>query len=61
MLFIKTYICYSVKKKLSSASDLENKFMASGGRMRDGDSQGVWDGHVHTDIFKIDSQEGSTS
>ena len=33
MLFIKTYICYSVKKKLSSASDLENKFMASGGRM----------------------------
>ena len=61
MLFIKTYICYSVKKKLSSASDLENKFMASGGRMRDRDSQGVWDGHVHTDIFKMDSQEGSTS
>ena len=49
------------KKKLSSASDLENKFMASGGRMGARDSQGVWDGHVHTDIFKMDSQQGPTS
>ena len=22
------------------------------------DSQGVWDGHVHTAIFKIDNQQG---
>ena len=24
------------------------------------DRQGVWDGHVHTAIFKTDSQQGST-
>ena len=60
MLLIKTYICYSVKK-LSNASDLENKLMASGERMGERDSQGVWDGHVYTDIFKMDSQQGSTS
>ena len=23
-----------------------------------GDSQGVWDGHVHTAIFKMDNQQG---
>ena len=25
-----------------------------------GKRQGVWDGHVHTAIFKMDSQQGST-
>ena len=25
-----------------------------------GDSKGVWDGHVHTAIFKMDNQPGST-
>ena len=24
------------------------------------DSLGVWDGHVHTTIFKIDNQQGPT-
>ena len=24
------------------------------------DSQGVWDGHVHTGIFKMDNQQGPT-
>ena len=24
------------------------------------DSQGVWDGHVHTAIFKMDNQQGPT-
>ena len=29
-----------------------------GGKMRGTDSQGIWDRHVHTAIFKIDNQEG---
>ena len=29
-----------------------------GGKMRGRDSQGIWDRHVHTAIFKIDNQEG---
>jgi len=28
------------------------------GRMGGRDSQGVWDGHVHTAIFTMDNQEG---
>ena len=28
--------------------------------MGKGGSQGVWDGHVHTAILKVDSQEGPT-
>ena len=24
------------------------------------DSQGVWDGHVHSAIFKMDNQQGHT-
>ena len=24
------------------------------------DGQGIWDGHVHTAIFKTDNQQGST-
>ena len=35
-------------------TDLENKLMVVGGK----DSLGVWDGHVHTAIFKIDNQQG---
>ena len=30
------------------------------GRMEGRDSQGVWDGHVHTAIFKMDNQQGAT-
>ena len=30
------------------------------GRMGGRDSSGVWDGHVHTAIFKIDNQQGPT-
>ena len=34
---------------------------AGGGlRMEGKDSQGIWDGHVHTVIFKIDNQQGPT-
>ena len=28
--------------------------------MRRRDSYGVWDGYVHTDLFKVDNQQGST-
>ena len=31
-----------------------------GGRIRGRDSYGVWDGHVHTAIFKMDNQQGPT-
>ena len=31
-----------------------------GVRTEGGDSQGVWDGHVHTVIFKVDNQQGPT-
>ena len=34
-------------------TDLENKLMVAGGR----DSSGLWEGHVHTAIFKMDDQE----
>ena len=40
----------------SRLTDLENKFMVAGGR----DSQGVWDGHVHSAMFKMDNQQGPT-
>ena len=29
-----------------------------GGRVKGRDSYGVWDGHVHSAIFKMDYQEG---
>ena len=29
-------------------------------RMEGWNRQGVWDGHVHTDIFKMDNQQGHT-
>ena len=31
-----------------------------GGRMGSRDSYGVWNGHVHTAIFKMDDQQGPT-
>ena len=31
-----------------------------GGTMEGRDSQGVWDGHVHTAAFKINNQQGPT-
>ena len=30
------------------------------GKMRGRDSWGVWDGHEHTAIFKMDNQQGPT-
>ena len=37
-------------------TDLENRLMVVGGK----DSLGVWDGHVHTAIFKMANQKGPT-
>ena len=31
-----------------------------GGKNGVKDTQGIWDGHVHTAVFKIDSQQGPT-
>ena len=43
-------------------TDLENELeLTFTGRERAGkDSCGVWDGHVHTDIIKMDNQQGPT-
>ena len=39
-------------------TDLENGLMVAEGVGKDGErnSQGVWDGHVHTAIFKMDNK-----
>ena len=37
---------------------LRTNLWLPGGRMRGRDSWGVWDGHVHTAIFKMDNQQG---
>ena len=37
---------------------LENELMVAGEWGRDG--QGVWEGHVHTAIFKMDNQQLET-
>ena len=34
--------------------------MVAWGRIGGRDSQGVWDGHVHTALFKMDNREGPT-
>ena len=48
--------------KQNRLTDLEKELMVArrlgGWRMERRDSQGVWDGHVHTAILKMDDQEG---
>ena len=39
-------------------SDLENELMVAGVKDGRGDSYGVWDGLVHTALFKMDNQQG---
>ena len=38
----------------------ERTYGYQGGRMGGRDSQGVWDRHVHTAIFKMDNQQRPT-
>lgn len=40
-------------------TDLENKLMVAGAKDQ-GKRQGVWRGHVHIAIFKMDSQQEPT-
>ena len=47
--------------KTEILADLENKLMVTRGRGRGGrDILGVWGGHVHTIVYKIDNQQGLT-
>ena len=39
---------------------MQGTWVRSLGRMQGRDSYGVWDGYVHTDIFKVDNQQGPT-
>ena len=41
-------------------TELENELVVNGGRLGEGDDQGVWDQQVHTSVFKIDNQQGPT-
>ena len=38
--------------------DLEKELTVAGGMMRGRDNYRVWHGHVNTDRFKMDSQQG---
>ena len=38
----------------------EQSYGYEGGRMGERNSKGVWGGHVHTAIFKMDNQQGPT-
>ena len=38
----------------------ERSLWLLGRRMGERDNYGVWDGHVHTAIFKMDNQQGPT-
>ena len=42
--------------KTERHSDFKKELRVPKGR----DSQGVWDGHVYTTIFKTDNQQGAT-
>ena len=55
------------QKETHRLTDLENELMVVvgvlvwvgvRGWMRGRDSKGVWDGHVHTVIFKMDTPQG---
>ena len=47
-------------QKRKKLTDIENEPMVAGGEDAGRDSQGVWDGHVYTAIFKMDNQQGPT-
>ena len=46
--------------KTKRDSDLKNKLMVARERIGERDSQEVWDGYVHTVVFKMDNQQGPT-
>ena len=48
------------KTKADSQSSRTNLWLPVEGRWRGRDSSGVWDGHIHSAIFKVDKQLGPT-
>ena len=47
-------------KTITDSQTVIKELWLLAGRMQKRGSQGVWDGHVHTAILKVDSQEGPT-
>ena len=48
-----------VCKPETNAQTFENELVVSGGEeVGERDSQGAWDGHVQSAVFKMDSQQG---
>ena len=47
-------------KQKQTLSLRERTYGSQGERNRGRESQGVWDGHAHIAIFKMDNQQGST-
>ena len=54
MTIIKRNNTNGFTKQKETGSSLENELMVAGGR----NNKGVWEGHVHTAIFKIDNKQG---
>ena len=47
-------------KNRNRLTDFDNELMIAREKDVGRDSQGVWDGHIHTAIFKMDNQQGPT-
>ena len=43
-------------QKRKRLTDLENELLVARGKEGGRDNKGVWDGHIHTAIFKIDNR-----
>ena len=43
-------------QKRKRLTNLENELLVARGKEGGKDNQGVWDGHIHTAIFKMDNQ-----
>ena len=61
ILYIKRNTNALTYKTERDSQTLRTNLWLPGGRMRGRDSWGVWDGHVHTAIFKMDNQQGPTA
>ena len=50
----------SLLRNRNKLIDLENELMVTRGEQCRMDRLGIWDGYVHTAIFKINNQQGPT-
>ena len=58
---MKTRLYYvEIHLLLEKYNILENKLMITRGKGKSRDRLGVWDRYVHTNIFKINNQQGPT-